>query len=76
MLIAGKIALVLIVCLLLGSCSGAYIGIGRNSYDDYWYDDVYLRNGDRRGDYIYYHGDWHYLGLGTPFSYVWDPYFF
>ena len=64
---------VLLAALFATSC-GANMGLGLGYGDDYLYDDYYLRDGDRRGNYIYYFGAWHYSGFGTP--YYWDYYYY
>jgi hypothetical protein len=52
--------------LALGSCgSGVSFGVGVSD-GDYYNNGFGLRNGDRRGNYVYYYGDWHYKGWGTP----------
>lgn len=64
---------VLLAAIFASSCGGA-IGLGLGYGDGYWRDDYYLRDGDRRGNYIYYNGSWHYRGFGTP--YYWDYYLY
>ena len=55
----------------LSSCGNEF-RLGTEFVDDFWQNDIYLNDGDRRGEYVYYHGSWHYRGYGTP--YYWDYY--
>jgi len=63
-----RVGLVLVAVLLtaLFACScGASMELGYGH--DPWFGDVFLEDGDRRGNYIYYNGSWHYRGFGTPY---------
>ncbi|MCH7472408.1 hypothetical protein IIA79_05595 [bacterium] len=35
---------------------------------------VVFYDGYRDGNYVYYHGRWHYRGIGTPYYWYWDDY--
>lgn len=64
-----------IACLILPlamSC-GSMVAVGM-SLDDgnpYWYNGSSHYDGVWWGKYVWYRGDWHYLGYGTPYFY--DP---
>jgi len=65
--------LLLFALVMFAACGSGYYRAG---FDSYGYDDYYVRNGDRRGDYIYYYGDWYYRGYGTPYRWYYDPWIY
>lgn len=70
----GLVLVAILVAAIVACSCGTTTGLGLRFGDTYWRDDFYLRDGDRRDDYIYYNGSWHYRGFGTP--YYWDYYYF
>ena len=59
--------IVLTVSVTTFTSCGNDFALDMDIWDEPWGNDVYLTDGDRRGEYIYYHGSWHYRGSGTPY---------
>jgi hypothetical protein len=57
------------------SITGCGIGTGYElTLGDGWCDgpdsNIVVYDGQWRGDYVYYLGDWYYRGYGTPYMYM------
>jgi hypothetical protein len=69
-----------VLALPLASCGSMLtVGVGlddrHDGYNSYWDTPQYLFDGVWQGKYVYYQGEWHYKGYGTPYIYdPWDPY--
>lgn len=69
--LAGAAASTLAAC---GSMLTVGVGVD-DRYGPGWDDHIYLYDGVWQGKYVYYHGEWHYKGYGTPYIYdPWDYY--
>jgi hypothetical protein len=64
-----------IACIILPlamSCGSMMtVGMSLNGNDPFWDSGASHYDGVWWGKYVWYHGDWHYLGYGTPYFY--DP---
>ncbi len=74
-----KLALLALACSvsLLASC-GSMLSVGMgidDGYNPYWDNHFYLHDGVWQGKYVFFNGEWHYKGYGTPYIYdPWNPY--